>query len=87
MSVVTVQALQPFTHEGLRVSRGDAVQLPAGVAAGYARKGYVSLTVGARIDRVDPVAVRQVSRRGRRSTDGTPKRAYRRRDMVAESAE
>ena len=90
--MVTVTALTSFEADGRMVSRGDAVEMAPAYAAAAARRGDVTLTVGATVSRqavktrdmqaVDPPALPSRSRRQRKK-DRDDARRYERRDLEA----
>lgn len=84
MPRVTVPVLKPLDYEGHSYVRGDAITVEPIQAAALARKGYVTLTVGAVVTRElkaeEPAPVKRKRGRPRKSDH-----EYQRRDLVAES--
>jgi hypothetical protein len=86
VQVVTVPAIKAFIHEGRQVTPGDGVRVTPVTAAVLARKGLVSLT------KAYKPTYGYLTRDVVLAEDETPseegpkaKRAYRRRDMTAET--
>jgi hypothetical protein len=79
-AMVTVPALVEFVFQGRLYQRGDLLTITPVEAAVLARNREVSLTRWAEI----APAPEQPKRRRRRAPS-EPRRAYRRRDLVAES--
>lgn len=66
---VTVPVLRSLTYQGRDYVRGDSLEAPPVEIAILARRGYVTLTVGAEVARDEPPPAR---------------RRYRRRDLTPE---
>jgi hypothetical protein len=81
MSMVTVPVLKPLQYQGRSYVRGDMLRAPAVELAAMARRGEVTLDLGAVITRdlePEPKTAPEVPR---------TRRQYRRRDLTAEHSE